>query len=249
MKNKGVFPIFTNFFAEKQQTFQNRLNVLKVAHELNNSNLAILLGLKSGTSILNMEGGSLKPSVDVLLRLVSLFGVNIDWLYGRSDDIYCERDIESLEAILFELVVAPNTKFCEFGYLATRYCTDTEYRKVEFSLAERANIIFLLQYLKVVLEKNSTVMVSEEEYSTCWSLEAIKGMIAGRTKRMRFADAASERSYIMRGIYFILNNEFRCAYEDPSTLGDMKVWAKSQIKPLYDVEKVLRIQEMHESRN
>lgn len=231
------------FLIEAQEIFKNRLNILKTAHELNNATLATLLDFKSGASILHMENGKLKPSVDALLRIVDLFAVNIDWIYGRVNHIYNDIVISKLEKELFEIEVLPDLPFYNSDANTRNYCSDIEFRKKDFTLAERANIIFLLQYLKVLNQKGTTVM--EEGYRLGWSKEAIKNVLAGRTKRMRFSDEVSERSYIMRNIFYILANDFRMMYQDPGTPEVTRAWAKEQIKPLYDVEKVLYLQQIN----
>ena len=227
---------------QEQEVFKNRLNVLKTAHELNNATLATLLDFKSGASILHMENGKLKPSVDALLRIADLFAVNIDWIYGRVNRIYNDIVLSKLEEELFEIEVLPSLPFRNADINARKYCSNIEFRKENFSLPERANIIFLLQYLKVLNQKGVTFM--EEGYKAGWSKEAIKHVLAGRTKRMRFSDEVSERSYIMRSIFYILSNDFRMMYQDSSTPEATRMWAKEQIKPLYDVEKVMHLQQI-----
>ena len=225
---------YLEFQKFKHDYFKERFNALRVAHQLNGKTLATLLGLKSGASILSMENGKLKPSIDVLLSIASLFGVSIDWLYGRSDEIYSEKELTVLENLMCEFVIAERKiEFREFDDLTKRYCNDLEYRRKEFSLAERANIVFLLQYLKVVLERDSTLIIKDEDKSAFWSVEAIKKIVAGRTKRMRFADAISERNYIMKSIYFILMHDWRYEYKEA---------VKIDNEPLFFVEKLLIIE-------
>lgn len=224
--------------------FRERLTVLKIAHEINSANLAILLDFKSGNSIIQMESGKLYPSVDALLRIVSLFAINIDWLFGRIDEIYKEEVIEELEKELFTVEVAPNIAFENIDQQARKYASDLEYRKKEFTLAERANVVYLLQYLKVLTEKGVGIENAKEIHKLNWSVKAIKDITVGGMKAKRFKMASAEREYVIRRIFYILSNDFRMMYQDPSTPDATKMWAKEQIKPLYDVEKVLHLQQM-----
>lgn len=232
------------FIPDVRESFKRRLYILKSAHEINNSNLAVLLDFKSGNSITQMETGQLYPSVDALLRIVSLFAVNIDWLFGRIDEIYKEEVIEKLEKELFTVEVTPNIAFKDIDQQARKYASDLEYRKKEFNLAERANVVYLLQYLKVLTEKGVGIETAKEIHKLNWSVKAIKDIAVGGMKAKRFKIASAEREYVIRRIFYILSNDFRMMYQDSSTPEATRMWAKEQIKPLYDVEKVMHLQQI-----
>jgi len=224
--------------------FKTRLNILKVSHEINNSNLAVLLDFKSGNSVMQMETGQMYPSVDALLRIVSLFAVSIDWLFGRTDEIYKEEIIEGLEKVLFAVEMIPGVAFKEVDQQSRKYSNDIVYRRKEFSLAERANVVYLLQYLKVLTENGCGVEKATEIHKVNWSLKAIKDIVVGSMKAKRFKIASAEREYVIRRIFYILSNDFRMMYQDSSTPEATRMWAKEQIEPLYDVEKVMHLQQI-----
>ena len=236
------------FVPDAKEYFKSRFYILKTAYEINNSNLAVLLDFKSGNSIMQMETGQLYPSVDALLRIVSLFAINIDWLFGRTDKIYNEDILEELEKVLFAVEVTPDVAFKDIDKQTRKYASDLEYRKREFTLAERANVVYLLQYLKVLTEKGIGVEIAKEIHRLNWSVKAIKDIVVGSMKAKRFKMASAEREYVIRRIFYVLANDFRMIYQDPSTPEVTKAWAKEQIKPLYDVEKVLYLQQVNNQK-
>ena len=83
-----------------------------------------------------------------MLEIADLFAVNIDWLVGRSSEPYNEEVILNLENQIMDIRVNSGTVFKKI--LPPLYA-NIEQRTIFFSLAERANLIFLLQYIKLLL--------------------------------------------------------------------------------------------------
>lgn len=232
------------FIPDIKESFRVRFHLLKISHEINNSNLAVLLNFKSGNSVMQMETGQMYPSMDTLASIARLFAVSIDWLFGRTDEIYKEEIIERLENVLFTVEMIPGVAFKEVDQQSRKYSNDIVYRRKEFSLAERANVVYLLQYLKVLTENGCGVEKATEIHKLNWSLTAIKDIVVGSMKAKRFKIASVEREYVIRRIFYILSNDFRMMYQDSSTPEATRMWAKEQIKPLYDVEKVMHLQQI-----
>ncbi len=66
------------------ETFSNRLVVLRKEQNVNKSGMAKLLGL-SRSMITMYEAGTRVPSIDVLIKISDFFDVSIDWILCRSD--------------------------------------------------------------------------------------------------------------------------------------------------------------------
>jgi transcriptional regulator with XRE-family HTH domain len=62
----------------------SRIVELREAHDLTRLELAKKLGLNK-SSIARYENGVIRPDLDVLLKIKSMFNVSLDWLVG--DDI------------------------------------------------------------------------------------------------------------------------------------------------------------------
>lgn len=60
------------------QRFGEKVRTLRQRHGLTTRQLAHLIGVKSHAHIIALEGGRSKPSVDVLLHLMRVFGVSCD---------------------------------------------------------------------------------------------------------------------------------------------------------------------------
>ena len=60
------------------QRFGEKVRTLRERHGLTTRQLAHLIGVKSHAHIIALESGRSKPSVDVLLQLMRVFGVSFD---------------------------------------------------------------------------------------------------------------------------------------------------------------------------
>ncbi|MGL5269031.1 MAG: helix-turn-helix domain-containing protein [Selenomonadaceae bacterium] len=136
-----------------RKKFSQRLNLLKVAHNLSNSKLASLLSLKSKGSISAFESGKGIPSLDVFMDIADLFGVSIEWLAGRSDTPYDEKILLKQEELLIDLISLDDPALKYFYISAFFIKQNKRYMnpstRNEFSLPVRANIIFALNCLRI----------------------------------------------------------------------------------------------------
>ncbi len=83
--------------------FAKRLKTLRIKSELNQTQLAQRLNLKS-SAISKYEKGLTQPGIETLITLAQIFGVSLDYLVGISD-IENPYSIEQLTPIEANLIV------------------------------------------------------------------------------------------------------------------------------------------------
>jgi transcriptional regulator with XRE-family HTH domain len=69
------------------QRFGEKVRTLRERRGLTTRQLADLIGVKSHAHITALEGGRSKPSVDVLLQLMRVFGVSCDVFLDDSREL------------------------------------------------------------------------------------------------------------------------------------------------------------------
>lgn len=77
-----------------QNSFSQKIRMLRQLYCLTLKEEAELLGLKSGGNITAMESGKTKPSYDTMVKIQALYGISIDWIMGFSDIPYNSITIE-----------------------------------------------------------------------------------------------------------------------------------------------------------
>lgn len=77
-----------------QNSFSQKIRMLRQLYYLTLKEEAELLGLKSGGNITAMESGKTKPSYDTMIKIQALYGISIDWIMGFSDMPYNSITIE-----------------------------------------------------------------------------------------------------------------------------------------------------------
>lgn len=139
----------------ENNVFGNKIKFLRKSNLLSTPVMAMLLDYKHRSSIVQMEHGDISPTFEKLTDIANLYGVKIDWLFGRSDEPYDAAIILKLEESLMDIKIADNTVFKDIGpdtYLSSSL------RKLNFSLSERARLIFLLKFFKTVTEKQPELL-------------------------------------------------------------------------------------------
>lgn len=137
-----IMPFFCNF---NQAEFQHRFKALRVSHKLSMSNLSFLLNFKHSNSILMLEAGTAKPTIDTIFECKGLFAINPGWLLGESTELYIEDELVKLEKEVIDML---NPRTYRFNIqLPDHYLNDNS-RKQLFTLAERANILFCINVLR-----------------------------------------------------------------------------------------------------
>lgn len=135
--------------------FGEKLKFLRKECYLSSSELALLLDYKNRSSVVQMEHEDIYPSFEKLVDIANLYAVKIDWLFGRSDEPYDATIISKLEERLMDVKLADNTVFSD---IAPDIYLDSSLRKLNFSLSERARLIFLLKYFKNVTERQPELL-------------------------------------------------------------------------------------------
>lgn len=99
------------------------------------------------------ENGKRIPTIDNFSRVADLFAVDLNWLIGRSDEIYSEGVIKNLELGSFPVNITTENITVELMVDIPEDYLDYEKRRTTYSLEARANIVFLFTILKYEWEQ------------------------------------------------------------------------------------------------
>ena len=158
------------------EAFSKKIKSLRVAYHLSLAEMANLLSMKSKSPLYAWEKGKAFPNLESLLGLNQYFGITLDWLVDVSLSYYTNGSLRKSEECLFqylskdckadEILAMKNQtgilqliqklsdnqyldlkrlEIDEFGYFVFEY----DSRDIWYSLAARANIVFLLQIVPV----------------------------------------------------------------------------------------------------
>lgn len=158
------------------EAFSKKIKSLRVAYHLSLAEMANLLSMKSKSPLYAWEKGKAFPNLESLLGLNQYFGITLDWLVDVSLSCYTNGSLRKSEECLFQylskdckadeiLAMKSQTgilqliqklsdnqyldlkrlEIDEFGYFIFEY----DSRDIWYSLAARANIVFLLQVVPV----------------------------------------------------------------------------------------------------
>ena len=83
-QQEGVMPM---------TAFSSRLKALRKKRNINQAVLAKMLGY-GYTAIANYESGRNEPSLGDLCRIADFFDVSVEYLLGRTDDLYSHKNFE-----------------------------------------------------------------------------------------------------------------------------------------------------------
>lgn len=158
-----------------KESFSMKLKILRNTYGLSLAELAKILNMNTRGSLYDWENKRSFPSMENLIFLTNFFGVSLEWLLGRSSDIYTENSVYLGEVALYteidddyingrevgECYRADFLKAIESisgkGYLdldglnITNYSSRIEYyvnhndHKKNYSLPVRANLLVLLR--------------------------------------------------------------------------------------------------------
>lgn len=149
--------------------FSKRLKSIRLAHNLKSNTLGILVGAPGKGSISKLEHAKSQPSFTPLTGIAEFFAVDLEWLVGRVDEPYREEVIAYEEQKLFPIYANVGDKsvqllpYQNFLPLPEDYI-DLALRKKTYSLALRADIIFLSRHLKYIIETNPGTWEELSEY-------------------------------------------------------------------------------------
>ena len=122
-------------------TFATQFKKLRLKYEIPLRVMANFLNLKSNGNIAFWEKEKQRPSMEVFQKITLLFGVSADWLLGHTQEPYNAHFISALEKRLCVKLIALDIS------IPVVY-QDEMLRKENYSLEERADIIFFLQALQ-----------------------------------------------------------------------------------------------------
>lgn len=69
-----------------KKIFSERLKMLRTQNKVTMLELATAVGLKSKSTISELENNNSSPSIDTLVAMADYFGVSLDYLTGRTDN-------------------------------------------------------------------------------------------------------------------------------------------------------------------
>lgn len=117
--------------------------------------MALILNFKNKSTIAQLETIKMLPSFETLINIANVFAVKTDWLLGRTDEPYDDVIISRLEKQLMDNKLADNLAVRN---IAPILYLDNTSRKILFLPENRAKLVFLFQFLKVVIEKHPEVL-------------------------------------------------------------------------------------------
>ena len=138
--------------------FNERLKNMRTKHNLTHKDLSRYCTVfnkinVSQATISYWENGKRTPTIDMLKFMANIFAVNLDWLTGRTDEIYSEGVLAKLEPVTFPLKVSVCDIDVELPISIPEDYQNYEQRKALYSFEARANIIFLLYVIKYEWER------------------------------------------------------------------------------------------------
>ena len=139
-------------------TFATRLKLIRNSYNLKHKELSRYCTrfnsiIISQSAISFWENAKKIPAINNIQFLADIFGINLDWLTGRTDEIYSEGVIKNLEPVTFPLKVNVCDIEVELPISIPEDYQDYEQRKELYSLEARANIIFLLYVINYEWER------------------------------------------------------------------------------------------------
>ncbi len=101
------------------------------------------------------------PTLDTITIVANILGMSIDWLAGRSEEMYTESTCYFLEPKAFPLTVTVCDTTVELPIEIPEDYMDYELRKQTYNLETRARIIFLFYVLSYEWERYVGDNISE----------------------------------------------------------------------------------------
>jgi transcriptional regulator with XRE-family HTH domain len=205
-----------------RKNFSQNFYNLRNSYNLSTTELSYILNLKRNSSIVNIENGKNYPSFELLLDTSNLFAVSVDWLLGREPEPYSEVIIEQLEE---KIAVMPINVTHNFIDIAPAIYTNIESRRKYFSLDERANIIFLVQYIQYLIKQKQSLL--DRKF-------ILSDIILAHKKAVRLTNYDKKYDYALQDLHIIFFNELR---ECDGYFCGIEI--KFPTKPLFDIRKNL----------
>lgn len=140
------------------EIFATRLKLIRNTYNLKHKELSRYCTkfnsiMISQSAISFWENAKKIPAINNIQFLADIFGINLDWLTGRTDEIYSEGVLKKLEPITFPLKVSVCGIEVELPISIPEDYQNYEQRKALYSFEARANIIFLLYVISYEWER------------------------------------------------------------------------------------------------
>ena len=147
-------------------TFETRLKGLRKSNHLTLDELSRYCTVFNKCSLTKAalslwEKGKRIPTIDNLQFVADIFGVSLDWLAGRSEEMYTESTSYFLEPKAFPLTVTVCDTTVELPIEIPEDYKNYELRKKTYSLETRARINFLFYVLSYEWERYVGDNISE----------------------------------------------------------------------------------------
>lgn len=233
MRNHYYMFIISCRYTQRKRSLMNNCEIfaknfkqLRLKHFLSMSELALILNFKNKSTIAQLETIKMLPSFETLINIANVFAVKVDWLVGRSSQPYDEKIILSLEEQIMDIKVNSGTVFQKI--LPPLY-SDVEKRAKFFSLAERANLIFLLQYVKIITENEPELLHGSQNLNKENIINSLLEKV--NLKKPRLKNAQEIYFYLLRAIGAILLNDMR----NPEPFDSSEPYMIPE--PLFDITK------------
>lgn len=164
-------------------TLSERLKIARAVYQVNLRDIEMLsdslsIDSKNGgkqtsckiskSTMSQWESNSRVPVLSAIQTIADIFGVSLDWLSGRSEQPFNESTLESIEKNILPLTIIKDGRSLQVSSdtaikMPAEYI-DSKLRKIYYSPAERANIIFLLISLKSYILNTPNVLLYDETY-------------------------------------------------------------------------------------
>lgn len=140
------------------EIFATRLKLIRNTYNLKHKELSRYCTkfnsiMISQSAISFWENAKKIPAINNIQFLSDIFGINLDWLTGRTDEIYSEGVLAKLEPVTFPLKVSVCDIDVELPISIPEDYQNYEQRKALYSFEARANIIFLLYVISYEWER------------------------------------------------------------------------------------------------
>lgn len=175
--NKIIFTSNKSNYSNLENTLPNRLKIVRKAYGLLGKDVAKIIDTIY-RNYQNYESGKVQPSANKLAALTLYTGISLDWLLGITNTPYYEELIQNIEDNLWNYdknnnpillldtynpILDKTEKVQIYPYaklsILNDYADITK-RKENYSLAARANIIFLInRFIDIVKHNNNSILL------------------------------------------------------------------------------------------
>lgn len=175
--NKITFTSNKFNYSNLENTLPNRLKIVRQAYGLLGKDVAKIIDTIY-RNYQNYESGKVQPSANKLAALTLYTGISLDWLLGITNTPYYEELIQNIETNLWNYdennnpiilldvynpILDKTEKIQIYPYAKLSILNDyadIAKRQESYSLAARANIIFLInRFIDMVKQNNNSIII------------------------------------------------------------------------------------------